>query len=209
MSRLSGSQAITGYGQNVVVRDTRGDTNQYVGGASNRVKFKGDKGANTFFLGGVNNRVKVKNLGSDDAVVLEGNPQDWQRLPDRNSRDGKVRYYNSRTNTYVKIKTDGRRGDAFVDQRVHFTGGYNCNPNQLQPNCGQHHNSCAANSWDQLGQFTQMAHMLQVGMMLGEAMSRHRSQQRSQCCHAQWGQSQSLGFDPWGSLLRLAMPNCF
>lgn len=98
------------------VFDTRGRTNNSVGGYGNTVDFRGDRGRNTFDIGGAANNVQVHNLGRDDTVNLQG--PGWQEVADANSRDGVVRYYNQLTGSYAEVHTDGGRNDEFVRNRV-------------------------------------------------------------------------------------------
>ncbi len=108
---------VNGYGnRNLTINDTRGRTNNSVGGAFNQVRFVGDSGRNTFDIGGHNNQVQVNNLGKDDRVNLEG--PGWVEVRDNNQRDGVVRYQNILNGNTAEIRTDGGRNDAFVRNRV-------------------------------------------------------------------------------------------
>ena len=108
--------------QHQTIRDSRGDTHQEVSGHNNNISYTGDRGANTFRVGGFNNTVSISNVGRDETVQLEGPPSDWQILPDNDSEDGVVTYYNARTNNKVTVATDDGRDDAFVRDKVEFTG---------------------------------------------------------------------------------------
>lgn len=112
---------VNGAFQSRIIGDTRGRTNNSVGGFGNTVKFVGDSGRNRFSIGGASNNVEVNNLGSDDRVNLEG--PGWVALPDSNACDGKVSYYNVLTGSSAQINTDDGRNDAFVRARVNGANG--------------------------------------------------------------------------------------
>lgn len=114
------------------VWDRRGKTHNRVGGFGNTVDFRGDHGKNRFNIGGQMNNVQVHNLGRDDRVNLEG--PGWQELPDANSRDGIVRYYNNLTGSFAEVHTDNGRNDNFVRNRVRGANG-----------------ACCCNNWNMIG----------------------------------------------------------
>ena len=132
------------------IRDTRGTTDNVVAGFGNTVDFRGDKGANSFTVMGGAHNVTVNNLGRDDQVNLRG--PGWQELPDANSRDGVVRYYNQLNGSFAEVRTDGGRDDNFVRARVQ---GANC--------------SSSRGSWDQLGQMSYGSAMYEMGRRDGFA----------------------------------------
>lgn len=108
---------VNGYfNRNLTISDTRGKTDNSVGGAFNQVRFVGDNGRNNFDIGGSHNQVQVNNLGRDDRVNLQG--PGWVEEVDGNQRDGVVRYTNIITGSTAEIRTDGGRDDAFVRNRV-------------------------------------------------------------------------------------------
>lgn len=108
---------VNGVFERRLVLDRRGSTDNTVSGFGNTVSFRGDKGANTFSIRGAAHNVDVNNLGKDDHVLLQG--PGWQELPDANSRDGVVRYYNRLTGSFAEVRTDDGRNDNFVRARVH------------------------------------------------------------------------------------------
>lgn len=136
------------------IRDSRGPTDNVVGGFGNTVDFRGDKGANSFSIGGAANNVTVNNLGRDDVVQLRG--PGWQELPDANCRDGKVSYYNSITGSFAEVRTDAGRNDNFVRQRV-------LGANQ----------ACQNGDWSQIGRLSYGEAMYQQGLRDGYAAGRH------------------------------------
>ncbi|MEQ8279731.1 MAG: hypothetical protein RKU31_38995 [Deltaproteobacteria bacterium] len=107
---------VNGIGNTRTIRDTRGTTNNSVGGAFNNTRFVGDRGRNNFSVGGFQNNTQVNNLGRDDSVDLQG--PGWVELVDGNQRDGVVRYQNILNGSTAEIRTDGGRNDAFVRNRV-------------------------------------------------------------------------------------------
>lgn len=122
-------RTITGSGRNVILKDDGGRDSYTVAGANNRVDFIGDKGKNTFHVTGQNNVVNVYNLGGDDKVVLEGNPEAWSVVDEgvEHSRDSnyQVTYYNSETNTYVRVMSDqSNRGTDFIKNHVQTDPSY-------------------------------------------------------------------------------------
>jgi hypothetical protein len=107
---------INGIFERRVVMDRRGSTDNVVSGFGNTVSFHGDNGRNRFDVVGGMHNVDVNNLGRDDRVNLHG--PGWNELPDANSRDGVVRYYNSLNGSYAEVRTDDGRNDNFVRARV-------------------------------------------------------------------------------------------
>ncbi len=124
---------INGMFERHVIHDTKGRTDNVLAGVGNTAMFVGDHGANNFSIGGYMSNGDVRNLGRDDHVYLQG--PGWRELPDANSRDGVVRYYNDITKSYAEVHTDAGRNDNFVRQRV-------LGANQ----------SCQCNDWGSLGQ---------------------------------------------------------
>jgi hypothetical protein len=111
---------INGMFERRVVMDRRGSTDNVVSGFGNTVSFHGDHGRNRFDIVGGAHNVDVNNLGRDDRVNLHG--PGWSELPDSNSRDGVVRYYNNINGSYAEVRTDDGRNDNFVRARVNGAG---------------------------------------------------------------------------------------
>ncbi|MBK6688917.1 MAG: hypothetical protein IPG45_30905 [Deltaproteobacteria bacterium] len=170
---------VNGIFQRQTIHDTRGRTDNSVGGYGNTVSFRGDKGANTFDIGGMRNAVDVNNLGKDDRVNLQG--PGWMELPDSNSRDGKVSYYNALTGNYAEVKTDGGRDDNFVRARVNGANG-----------------ACACGAWNALGNAASNASSYLQGYLAGQrngyAAGRAHEQQMPDYG---WGVTLSVGFRAW------------
>lgn len=189
------------------IRDTRGTTDQQVGGSNNSVRFIGDNGANTFHVGGMRNNVHIQNIGRDESIQLEGRAQDWQQLPDANNRDGKVTMVNRVTGNSVTLETDGGRGDAFVQSKINFTNNYAslANPSQM---------ACAGfGGWNNLGNiamnpncFSPSSYMAgylagqQAGYSQGanDGFDAGRSQGRREGFWGTWGAIHALPFRAWG-----------
>lgn len=172
---------VNGFGQQRVIRDTRGRTDQQVGGVGNNVRYVGDSGANTFDVGGMSNNVDIRNIGRDERINLEGRRQDWVRVGG-NSRDGQVQYVNKLTGNTVNLQTDAGRNDAFVDSKVRFTGDYE--------SLGQQ-NPCCCNNWNQLG------NMLGSALFTGMAMA-SMSQMWGGFGAGSWGNAATLPHNCWG-----------
>jgi hypothetical protein len=156
---------IGGFLQNQVIRDTRGATDNYVGGSHNNVSFVGDNGANTFMVGGRNNNVNIQNVGRDERIVLEGNPQDWQELRDGSVRNGQVTLHNSRTGNTVQIGTDAGRNDQFVKNKISFSGGYS--PGALADPFAS---CCCHGGWNQLGNLSAYGRGYADGLQAGSSL---------------------------------------
>ena len=119
---------INGMFERKIVGDSRGSTDNYVGGFGNTVSFRGDNGANRFTIGGAGaHNVDVNNLGRDDRVNLQG--PGWSELPDSNSRDGVA--YNPVTDTWSTAPADlptarsSMYGAAAKGNRIYVIGGQN------------------------------------------------------------------------------------
>ena len=117
------STKVDGIGRKVHIKDTAGETNQEVKGAFNDVTYTGDEGKNTFRVGGAYNNVKIENLGQDDTVNLEGKAEDWF-FDSGSGADGSVTGFNKVTGNSIQVATDDKRDDAFVKDRMKFSGDY-------------------------------------------------------------------------------------
>lgn len=170
---------VNGLFQRLTIHDTRGRTDNSVGGYGNTVSFRGDKGANTFDIGGLKNSVDVNNLGRDDRVNLQG--PGWMELPDSNSRDGKVSYYNTLTGSYAEIKTDAGRDDNFVRARVNGANG-----------------ACGCGAWNALGNAASNAASYLAGYYAGQRDGYAAGRYQESCFPSYgWNVTMSIGFRGW------------